>query len=74
MSDVIEKRRRLIVAGYVREVKKVHETDNIPVDVIDIIYLFFRLCDKWSIRYLYGKFKTLIMIMMRRMMKVHLLE
>ena len=43
--------QELLVAGYVREMEKIYDITNIPVDIIDIIYLYQQVCDKWSKKY-----------------------
>ena len=44
-------RRELLVYGYIREIEKTFQIRNIPQDINDLIYLFQKYSDEWSIDY-----------------------
>lgn len=41
-------RRELLVSGFVRNMEKEYEIENIPLEINDIIYLYQKYCDEWS--------------------------
>ena len=46
-----DRRRELLVAGYVRDIERAHKIHRIPAEINDIIYLYQRLYDEWSKQY-----------------------
>ena len=43
--------RKLLVDGYIRNIETVYRTLDIPIEIIDIIYLYQKLYDSWSKKY-----------------------
>ena len=50
MSATPEFKQRLTISGYVRNIEQVYQL-NIPIDINNIIYMFFKFCDKWNTEY-----------------------
>ena len=53
MATVGSHKQELLVAGYVREIEIMYKLINIPVEIIDIIYLFQQFCDVWNKQYIH---------------------
>ena len=51
MATYKDHKQELLVSAYVREMEKIYNIMNIPVDIIDIIHLYQQVCDKWSKEY-----------------------
>ena len=50
-TDTLKGTQQVLVWGYIREIEKRFEFDNVPQDVIDLINLFNEYCDEWSKKY-----------------------
>ena len=51
MATLWDKRRRVLVWGYIRQIEIMYKDMNIPHDINDIIYRYQQSCDIWSKRY-----------------------
>ena len=51
MATERDYRRELLVWGYIRQLEKIHNDMNIPIEINDIIYLFQRIYDQWDKKY-----------------------
>ena len=51
MAAKQDSKRKLLVCGYIRNLEKVLEIENIPEDIRNIIYLFQQFCDEWDAEY-----------------------
>ena len=51
MTTSINKTQELLVWGFVREIEKIYKIRNIPFEINDIIYVYQKICDRWSRKY-----------------------
>ena len=51
MTTYKHHKQELLVSGYVRNIERMYDIKNIPLDIMDIIYLYQQFCDKWSRKY-----------------------
>ena len=45
------KRKELLVYGFVREIQEAYKTLQMPMEITEIIHLYQKLCDEWSKKY-----------------------
>ena len=51
MAKNPDAKQELLLWGYMREVERIYKIRNIPHEINNIIYLYLKICDKWSRKY-----------------------
>lgn len=54
-SKPAQERNKLVICGYIRNIMNLYKDLNIPIEINDIIHLYYRVYDAWNQKYAINK-------------------